>query len=144
MKTLLGFALLVAVIWLVARSRRGSSGRVTREPLAASAFRADIETAVRCEHSPGFQNGELLKIASKSGKEHVPPSPCGGGVEAWSPRTQQFEVAGEWYRAEHLRTLFGRQRFDFQPCLCRTNPIRSTGELSLSSWMASMSDTWSG
>lgn len=26
----------------------------------------------------------------------------------WSPRTQQLEVAGEWYRAENLRALFAR------------------------------------
>lgn len=38
----------------------------------------------------------------------MPPTPAGRGLEAWSPRTQQLEVAGEWYRAENLRTLFER------------------------------------
>lgn len=38
----------------------------------------------------------------------MPPPPSGRAVEAWSPRTQQFEVAGEWYRAESLRALFHR------------------------------------
>lgn len=38
----------------------------------------------------------------------MPPSPSGSAVQAWSPRTQQLEVAGEWYQAENLRALFGR------------------------------------
>ena len=38
----------------------------------------------------------------------MPSPPSGRPSQAWSPRTEQFEVAGEWYRAENLRALFAR------------------------------------
>ncbi len=44
----------------------------------------------------------------KVSADHMPPQPRGGGKDAWSPRTQQLEVAGEWYRAANLRNLFSR------------------------------------
>lgn len=40
--------------------------------------------------------------------DHRPPLPTSLGKEAWSPRTQQLEVAGEWYRAANLRALFAK------------------------------------
>jgi collagen type III alpha len=50
----------------------------------------------------------LQKVRRKSSEDHVPPCPAGSAAEAWSPRTRELEVAGEWYRAENLRTLFAR------------------------------------
>ena len=108
METLLGVAFLVVIIWIFVRARRGTSKRVPTRPLADSPFRAEIETAVRRDYAPAAQGGELRKVDRKSTREHVPPFPTGRAVEAWSPRTQQLEVAGEWYRAESLRTLFER------------------------------------
>lgn len=40
--------------------------------------------------------------------EHIPPRPTGEPREPWSPDTREFEVAGEWYRRDHLRELFSR------------------------------------
>lgn len=37
----------------------------------------------------------------------MPPRPAGEPYEPWSPRTRQFEVAGEWYRQDNLRRYFG-------------------------------------
>lgn len=43
--------------------------------------------------------------ASKS-KDHVAPAPLPDTIEAWSPRSTQFEVAGEFYRRSAIRKLF--------------------------------------
>lgn len=122
METLLGIAVLVAIIWVVARraqARRDSSARAggadsrtvasaPTKPLAESRLRADIETAVLRDYGRAAQAAELRKVDRKPTKDHVPPPPSGRAVQAWSPRTQQVEVAGEWYRAENLRALFAR------------------------------------
>jgi hypothetical protein len=107
METLLGVAVLVVVVWLYARARRGGSG-AARARTGPESFRSEIESAVSRDYAAAVQRGELRKVAGKAGTEHVPPAPSGRAVEAWSPRTQQFEVAGEWYRAESLRALFDR------------------------------------
>ena len=108
METLLGIAVLVVVVWLYARTRRGGSGRATARSGPASSFRSEIDSAVIRDYAAADQRGELRKVARKAGTDHVPPAPSGRAVEAWSPRTQQYEVAGEWYRAESLRALFNR------------------------------------
>ena len=108
METVLGLALLVVVVWVFVKVRRRRSKHTSAQPLADSPLRAEIETAVRRDYAPGAQGGELRKVDRKSTKDHVPPSPSGRAAEAWSPRTQQLEVAGEWYRADNLRTLFAR------------------------------------
>lgn len=41
-------------------------------------------------------------------KEHAPPLPAGEPRRPWSPDAREFEVAGEWYRRDHLRELFSR------------------------------------
>lgn len=42
-------------------------------------------------------------------KDHVPPHPAGEPREPWSPDARELEVAGEWYRRDHLRELFSRE-----------------------------------
>lgn len=108
METLLGIAVLAVIVWAVARARRGESERIPARGLTDSSFRAEIDTAVRRDYAAAAPRGELRKVDRKSSKGHVPPAPSGRAVDAWSPRTQQLEVAGEWYRAESLRTLFSR------------------------------------
>ncbi|QNN53574.1 hypothetical protein [Nocardioides mesophilus] len=109
METLLGIAVLVVLVWVFARTRRSSSEHVPKRALQVSPFRTEIDTAVSRDYAMTVPGGELRKIHRKTTKEHVPPAPSGRAVEAWSPRTQQLEVAGEWYRAENLRTLFTRR-----------------------------------
>jgi hypothetical protein len=78
------------------------------QPQEASVLRADIETAVLRDYSSTPERAELRRVASKRTKDHLPSPPSGQASSAWSPRTQQFEVAGEWYRAENLLALFKR------------------------------------
>lgn len=108
METLLGIAVLVVIVWAFTRARRGGSERVPTRRLADSPFRAEIDTAVRRDYASTVPGGELRKVQRNTSKDHAPPPPSGRPVEAWSPRTQQLEVAGEWYRAGNLRTLFTR------------------------------------
>jgi hypothetical protein len=44
-------------------------------------------------------------MTGKRSKDHLPTPPSGRNVVVWSPRTQQPEVNGEWYRAENWRDL---------------------------------------
>lgn len=60
------------------------------------------------DYGRAAQSADLRKVEAKPTKDHVPPSPSGRASEAWSPRTQPLEVAGEWYRAANLRALFSR------------------------------------
>lgn len=108
MEVLLGLALLFVIVWSLTRVRRDPSGRVPAHHDADSPFRAEIETAIRRDYAEAAQDAELRKVARKSNQEHIPRRPSGQAVEAWSPRTQQLEVAGEWYRAQNLRALFAR------------------------------------
>lgn len=122
MELLLGIALLVVIIWVIARraqARRDSSARpsgvrawtAAPSPTAAPAesrLRAEIETSVLRDYGRMAETAELRRIDRKPTRQHVPPFPSRRGLPAWSPRTEQFEVAGEWYRAENLRTLFAR------------------------------------
>lgn len=121
METVLGIALVVIIIWLVARrrgkggsstSQRTGAGRSTssalRKPSGVSRVRAEIDSAVARDFGAGRRAGELRRVDRRPTEQHVPPSPTGLAVEAWSPRTQQLEVAGEWYRAVNLRALFTR------------------------------------
>lgn len=122
MEILLGFAALIVIIWVVVRraqARREPSARAggahsrtvasaSTKPHAESRLRAEIETAVLRDYGRAAQTVELRKVDRKPTEDHVPPRPSVRAVEAWSPRTQQVEVAGEWYRAENLRVLFAR------------------------------------
>lgn len=49
-----------------------------------------------------------VRTPAKSNKKsgHTPPPPSGVAVEPWSPKTRQFEVAGEYYRTESIVELF--------------------------------------
>lgn len=121
MKVVLGIAFIVLIIWLVAR-RQGQSGPPTRQsigagrtsspeaptPTGVSRMRAEIDSSVARGYGAAPQAGDLRQVKRGATAEHVPPSPTGSAVEAWSPRTQQLEVAGEWYRAANLRVLFTR------------------------------------
>lgn len=122
MEVVLGIAMLAVIVWFVARSARSrvaSSARpesaqaraTTHSPSASlnvSPLRAEIENAVLRDYGRTAEAGDLRRIDRKPSKEHMPPSPTGQGSLAWSPRTEQLEVAGERYRAENLRALFER------------------------------------
>ncbi len=108
MEFVIGLVVVAFVTWLLARSRSGASDKPPAGPPTASHFRAEIDSAVQRDHARAASSGELRKVERKPTSEHVPPPPSSHAVEAWSPRTQQLEVAGEWYRAESLRELFER------------------------------------
>lgn len=74
-----------------------------------SQLRAEIDQSVQRDFGRLSAAPELRRVERKASADHMPPTPAGRGKEAWSPRTQQLEVAGEWYRAENLRTLFARR-----------------------------------
>lgn len=122
MEIVLGIAVLVVIIWLVARrasaqrdsfvtagtANHRTSLSAPRGQLGASPVRTEIDDAVARDYGTAAITGDLRKVQRRSNKEHVPPSPSGFWVEAWSPRTLQLEVAGEWYRADNLRKIFNR------------------------------------
>ena len=90
----------------IVAGRTSSSGASTST--GVSRIRAETDSSVAREYAADSQAGELQRVKRKATAEHVPPSPTGSATEAWSPRTQQLEVAGEWYRAANLRALFTR------------------------------------
>lgn len=118
-----GIALLAFFIWAgtrrnrtnseQARNRRSMNGLAPDQSGARlfeveSQFRAEIDRSVQRDFGNSPSTPELRRVERKKPAEHIPHPPSGGGKAAWSPRTQQLEVAGEWYRAENLRTLFAR------------------------------------
>lgn len=106
MEWVIGLGVVAFVVWLIARS--SASGKPTGKPAPPSQFRAEIDSAVQRDYAHGGSAGDLRKVPARSAPGHVPPPPSTQAAEAWSPRTQQFEVAGEWYRAASLRELFER------------------------------------
>lgn len=120
MEFVLGILFIAAIVWFLARRGRkdlpkppGDSSPTAlpvagRLSTAESPLRTDIETAVMRDYGTSSAASELRKVTTGRSQEHVPPSPKGHATEAWSPRTRQLEVAGEWYRAKNLRTLFTR------------------------------------
>lgn len=61
----------------------------------------------------GTRAGQTIRAQpntlTSTSKEHVPPKPLPETIEAWSPRSTQFEVAGEFYRQSAIRNLFRDQ-----------------------------------
>ena len=121
MEILLGAALVALIVWVASRNahrkpesfqtRRGASAAPSQaETLAPieSQFRAEIERSVQRDFGRSTAATELRHVEPTPPVDHLPQGPAGTAQEAWSPRTQQLEVAGEWYRAENLRTLFSR------------------------------------
>lgn len=123
MEIVLGVALAVLLIWAVARSRRSPTQLAQRQPASPRAasttqaaslsnlesqFRAEIDRSVQRDFGRSHAAPELRRVERKGSADHAPRPPAGRDKEAWSPRTQQLEVAGEWYRAENLRVLFAR------------------------------------
>jgi hypothetical protein len=123
MEILLGLALVAVLIWAVARSSRNHTAPARGQGTASrssspsqgshlfeigSQLRAEIDSSVQRDYGRSSPAPELRRVERKASADHMPPAPAGLGKEAWSPRTQQLEVAGEWYRAESLRALFGR------------------------------------
>lgn len=123
MEFLIGVALIALFLWAGARNRKKQpSGKPdptvrgsTRSPTHAQALtrieselRAEIERSVQRDFGRVAAAPELRRVDIKTSPDHMPPAPAGDAREAWSPRTQQLEVAGEWYRAANLRALFKR------------------------------------
>lgn len=125
MEFLVALALIAFFIWAWSRNataagktdaqkRARSKKAPTRVPHEAalaeieSEMRAEIDRAVQRDFSRSAASPDLRRVRPKATEDHHPSPPAGRGAEAWSPRTQQLEVAGEWYRADNLRTLFSR------------------------------------
>jgi hypothetical protein len=123
MEILFGVALIVFFIWAGSRiarnrsepsqelrqaGRSSSTSQGTRLGEFESQLRVEIDRSVQRDYGRSTAAPELRRVERKASADHRPPIPAGRGKEAWSPRTQQLEVAGEWYRAENLRTLFAR------------------------------------
>lgn len=123
MEIVLGVVLVVFLIWAVARSGRNPTQSEQRQPSALrsvptaremipsdreSQLRADIDRSVQRDFGRSYAAPELRRVEREAPADHTPRPPAGLGREAWSPRTLQLEVAGEWYRSENLRALFAR------------------------------------
>ena len=125
MEFLIAVALIAFFVWAWSRnattdakveaqkrpSQKGRSTRRSHEPALAeieSPMRAEIDRAVQRDFGRVAISPELRRVRPRASEDHVPSPPAGSGGEAWSPRTQQLEVAGEWYRADNLKTLFSR------------------------------------
>ena len=125
MEFLIAVALIAFFVWAWSRNattgkkgdaqeRMGSRKPPTRRPHVAvlaereSQVRAEIDRAVQRDFGRVGTEPDLRRVRPQATEDHLPSAPAGRGAEAWSPRTQQLEVAGEWYRADNLRTLFSR------------------------------------
>jgi hypothetical protein len=123
MEILLGVALVAILAWAWSRNTRNHAKstpdrRLKVQPSSASQeanlaaiesqLRAEIDRSVQRDFSRSSAAPDLRHVERKGSPDHTPPMPAGRGDEAWSPRTQQLEVAGEWYQAENLRILFTR------------------------------------
>jgi len=125
MEFLIGLALIAFFIWAWSRNattgrkagaaktptHKERSTRTSHKPASAeieSPMRAEIDRAVQRDSGRVAVSPDLRRVRPNVSEDHFPSPPAGGGGEAWSPRTQQLEVAGEWYRADNLRTLFSR------------------------------------
>ena len=108
MEFVIGVVVAVVVIWMIARRRGGSPTSGTKPMSTPSGFRGEIDSAVQRDYGRAAPAEHLRKVEGKATKDHMPPPPSVHAAEAWSPRTEQLEVAGEWYRAESLRKLFER------------------------------------
>ena len=123
MEILLGVALVAFLAWAWLRSTRNRAEstpdrRLESQPSSASQganlatiespLRAEIDRSVQRDFGRSAAAPELRRVERRPSGDHMPPPPTGHGEDAWSPRTQQLEVAGEWYRAENLRKLFTR------------------------------------
>lgn len=110
MGTLLTIAIVIGVIVLIARARSGSPQTAAGDvlPPRSTPLRDDIDVAIRRDYGGHSAAGNLHKIDRTPTNDHVPPRPSTSDRLAWSPRTKQFEVAGEWYRSGELRRLFQR------------------------------------
>lgn len=120
METVWGVVILVVFIWLVVKNSAGKdkkpSNAVTssrerrpttpRAPQAQSKLRVEIDSSVQRDYGRLATPPELRQVRPKKTDDHVAARPSGSADEAWSPRTKQLEVAGEWYRATDLRKLF--------------------------------------
>jgi hypothetical protein len=110
MGTLLTIVIVIGVVVMIARARVGSPEATTSETsrTPSTPLRDDIDVAVRRDYGRQSPTGSLHKVDRTPKKDHVPPRPARSDLRAWSPRTKQYEVAGEWYRAKDLRKLFER------------------------------------
>lgn len=109
MEILLGVVFIAFLVWAVARNRRGSGTprSISRSMGQQSQLRVDIDSSVQRDFGRSSIAPELRRVSGRAA-DHAPHPPVGAGEAAWSPRTQQLEVAGEWYRADALRALFTR------------------------------------
>jgi len=119
MEFVLVIAFIALVVWAGSRSQQKSktarSAPTQQQPPVIrdqasvqkeSELRTEIEQSVQRDFGRWTSSPELRRVDAKKSTDHVPPAPVGEGKEAWSPRTTQLEVAGEWYRAADLRKLF--------------------------------------
>ncbi|MDN4172602.1 hypothetical protein QWY28_06585 [Nocardioides sp. SOB77] len=109
MEIMIGVIFIAFLVWVVARHRRGSGTpqNPSRSLGQQSQLRVDIDSSLRRDFGRSPTSPELRRVSGRTA-DHVPHPPVGAGEAAWSPRTQQLEVAGEWYRADELRALFTR------------------------------------
>ncbi|MFC4785624.1 hypothetical protein ACT8ZV_14180 [Nocardioides sp. MAHUQ-72] len=124
MEIVLGVGFVVLVVWAawrvsktqsddkpVASHSRSTPAQPTHAQKMAkieSELRAEIDRSVERDFGRLSAAPDLRRVETKRTPDHIPPLPSNLGIEAWSPRTQQLEVAGEWYRAANLRALFAK------------------------------------
>lgn len=124
MEIVLAVGFVVLVVWAASRGSKKQSddkpvaphpravrAQPTRAEMMAqieSELRAEIDRSVQRDFGRSPATPDLRRVETKTTPDHIPPLPSKLGKAAWSPRTQQLEVAGEWYRAENLRALFAK------------------------------------
>ncbi|MCW2842330.1 MAG: hypothetical protein JWN22_246 [Nocardioides sp.] len=124
MEIVLGVGFVILVVWAASRGSKKQSndnpvashfGATAAQPTHAqlmaqieSGLRAEIDRSVERDFGRLSAVPDLRRVETKRPPDHRPPLPTSLGKEAWSPRTQQLEVAGEWYRAANLRALFAK------------------------------------
>lgn len=121
MEIVLGIAVIAVIVWAASRRSRSKDDEprrpvastrvpdaVTAEASHQSPRRVEIDEAVGRDYGRWTTPPDLRRVKPKATEDHVARRPSGRTDAAWSPRTKQLEVAGEWYRAADLRKLFTR------------------------------------
>lgn len=106
MEILLGAFVLALIAWAAVRGGRRQHSTGSQSSAVSTPLRSEIERSVQRDFARSSSAPDLRRVRPKPADDHAPPSPAGTAQEAWSPRTEQLEVAGEWYRAHNLRKLF--------------------------------------
>lgn len=97
------------VAWLLLRAGQGSTASSAAHPQQPLGLfnPGDVDGQQAADRATSRRTPSRAPRQSDS---YTPPRPSGAIVEAWSPRTRSFEVAGESYYDATVRRLFRKHR----------------------------------